>query len=41
MARVEAEVRSPEVDEMLAFIRSSKRGVARGVRAGGGEAEDE
>jgi UDP-N-acetylglucosamine acyltransferase len=30
MARVEAEVRSPEVDELLAFIRGSRRGVACG-----------
>lgn len=37
MARVEAEVRSAEVDELLAFIRASKRGVARGSRAGGAE----
>jgi UDP-N-acetylglucosamine acyltransferase len=34
IARVEAEVRSPEVDELLAFIRASKRGVAMGPRSG-------
>ena len=37
MARVEAEVRSPDVDHLLAFLRTSRRGVAlgpprRGVR---------
>jgi len=43
MARVEAEVRSPDVDYLLAFLRTSRRGVAMGpVRgAGGEEAEDE
>jgi len=30
MARVEKETRSPEVDELLAFIRGSRRGVACG-----------
>jgi UDP-N-acetylglucosamine acyltransferase len=35
MLRVEAEVRSPDIDELLAFIRSAKRGVAMGPRAGG------
>ena len=30
MARVEAEVRSPDVDYLLAFLRSSRRGVAIG-----------
>jgi UDP-N-acetylglucosamine acyltransferase len=30
VARVEREVRSPEVDELLAFIRASTRGVAMG-----------
>ena len=30
MARVEAEVRSPDVDHLLAFIRGSRRGVAFG-----------
>jgi len=34
IARVEAEVRSPEVDELLAFIRASRRGVAMGPRSG-------
>jgi UDP-N-acetylglucosamine acyltransferase len=32
MARVEAEIRSPEVDYLLAFIRASRRGVAMGPR---------
>ncbi len=43
MARVEVEVRSADVDHLLAFIRSSRRGVAFGpVRAGtDGGAEDE
>ena len=43
MARVEAECRSPDVDELLAFIRESKRGVAmgppRGQVAGGNDDE--
>lgn len=30
IARVEAEVHSPDVDELLAFIRSSRRGIAMG-----------
>ena len=34
LARVEAEVRSPEVDELLAFIRASRRGVAMGPARG-------
>lgn len=34
LARVEAEIRSPDVDHLLAFIRSSRRGVARGPRRG-------
>jgi UDP-N-acetylglucosamine acyltransferase len=37
MARVEAEVRSTEVDYLLAFIRASRRGVAMGPR---GEQDD-
>jgi UDP-N-acetylglucosamine acyltransferase len=37
LGRVETEVRSPEVAEMIAFIRSAKRGVARGGRAGVGD----
>jgi UDP-N-acetylglucosamine acyltransferase len=45
MARVEAELRSPEVDELLAFIRTARRGVASGpARPGPGVetgAEDE
>ena len=35
LARVEAEVRSPDVAELVAFIRASKRGVAMGPRSGG------
>jgi len=40
---VEAEIRSPDVDHLLAFIRSSRRGVAFGpARAGTDDgAEDE
>jgi UDP-N-acetylglucosamine acyltransferase len=34
MARVEAELHSPDVEELLAFIRASKRGVAMGPRQG-------
>jgi UDP-N-acetylglucosamine acyltransferase len=43
IARVEAEIRSPDVDHLLAFIRSSRRGVAFGpARAGTDDgAEDE
>jgi len=42
MARVEAEVRSPDVDYVLAFIRSSTRGVAFGPAGGpAGEADEE
>ncbi len=42
MARVEAEVRSPDVDHLLAFIRSSRRGVAFGpVRARGEDAAED
>ena len=37
MERVEAECRSPDVDEVLAFIREAKRGVAMGPRRGGVE----
>ena len=39
MARVEAEVHSPEVDELLAFIRASRRGVACGP--GGSDVDDD
>ena len=35
MAQVEASLQSPDVDEVLAFIRASKRGVAMGPRSGG------
>jgi UDP-N-acetylglucosamine acyltransferase len=42
MARVEAEARSPEVDELLAFLRESRRGVAMGPARGTmGEAEED
>jgi UDP-N-acetylglucosamine acyltransferase len=39
IARVEAEVRSPDVDELLAFIRGSRRGVAMGPRSGAADAD--
>jgi UDP-N-acetylglucosamine acyltransferase len=41
MARVEAEGTSPEVAELLAFIRESKRGVAFGPRRAGGDEGEE
>lgn len=42
LARVDAEVQSPDVDTLLAFIRSSKRGVAMGPgRGGDDDAEDD
>jgi UDP-N-acetylglucosamine acyltransferase len=41
MARVEAEPRVPEVDELLAFIRESNRGVAMGPRQTGADDGDE
>ena len=41
VARVEAEVRSPDVDTLLAFIRSSRRGVAMGPGRSGADSEDE
>jgi UDP-N-acetylglucosamine acyltransferase len=34
VARVEAEPRTPDVDELLAFIREARRGVAMGPRQG-------
>lgn len=34
LARVEAEVRSPDVEQLLAFIRASRRGVAMGRARG-------
>lgn len=37
LARVAAEGPSPDVDELVAFIRQSTRGVAMGPRAGGGD----
>jgi hypothetical protein len=42
LARVEAELRSPDVDELVAFIRASRRGVAFGPPRGGqaGDSED-
>jgi len=40
ITRVEAECRSPDVDELLAFIRAAKRGVAMGPAGGGGDATD-
>lgn len=40
MARVEAAVRSPDVEELLAFIRASSRGVAMGPPRGGGGPPD-
>ncbi len=39
MARVDAELRSPDVDELLGFIRASKRGVAMGPRRGDAAAD--
>jgi UDP-N-acetylglucosamine acyltransferase len=41
MAEVEAAVKSPEVDEVLAFIRASKRGVASGPARHGRPDDDE
>jgi UDP-N-acetylglucosamine acyltransferase len=41
MARVEAEVRSPEVEELLAFIRASQRGVGMGPPRGAADEEDD
>ena len=41
IAQVEAEVRSPDVDYLLAFIRTSARGVASGPRSGAERSEDE
>jgi len=41
IARVEAEVHSPDVDYLLAFIRASERGVASGPRPGGPEGPEE
>jgi len=35
IARVEAEVRSPDVDELLGFIRTARRGIAMGPRQEG------
>lgn len=41
MARVEAEVQSADVDEVLAFIRASRRGIAMGPPRGAVVADDE
>jgi len=41
IARVEAEVRSPDVDDLLAFIRASRRGVAFGPPRGRAEETDD
>jgi len=41
LAQVEAEVRSPDVDYLLAFMRASVRGVATAPRPGADESEDE
>jgi UDP-N-acetylglucosamine acyltransferase len=41
MERVAAECPSPDVDEVLAFIRVAKRGVAMGPRRGGAGAGDD
>jgi UDP-N-acetylglucosamine acyltransferase len=41
MTRVEAECRSPDVDELLAFIRAAKHGVAMGPARAGSDADDE
>jgi UDP-N-acetylglucosamine acyltransferase len=41
MAELEANPNSAEVDELLAFIRSSKRGVCRGPRGSGDGGNDE
>jgi UDP-N-acetylglucosamine acyltransferase len=40
LARVEAEVRSPDVDYLAAFIRASRRGVAMGPPRGAGGDDD-
>jgi UDP-N-acetylglucosamine acyltransferase len=40
MAQVKASLQSPEVDELLAFIRAAKRGVAMGPRAGSATDDD-
>lgn len=41
MAEVEAGVVTPEVQELLAFIRASRRGVAQGPRRGAADGADE
>ncbi len=41
IGRVEAEARSPDVDELLAFIRASKRGIAMGPPRGGAAPVDD
>ena len=41
LSEVEATLRSPDVDELLAFIRSSRRGIAMGPARGTGSVDDE
>ncbi len=41
VSEVQATLRSPDVDELLAFIRASKRGVAMGPPRGAASADDE
>ena len=41
MARVEAGPRTPDVDELLAFIREARRGVAMGAAAQAGSARED
>ena len=38
---IEQVARSPEVEELLMFVKSSKRGIAAGIGRGGDEAEEE
>lgn len=40
LAQVEATVHSPDVDELVAFIRASRRGVAMGPSRGAADADD-
>ena len=35
IARVESEMRSPDIDELLGFIRAARRGIAMGPRQEG------
>ena len=41
MARLETDARTPDVDYLLAFIRSSRRGVASGPARGTSDADDD